>query len=76
MADTYASKEEYIVKLKEIIDAESKIDRLNTEVIAESNIEYEFEEILEIYCRMKLRVPKTNQQHIRENTMLSIVIPI
>ena len=64
------------MKLKEIIDAESKIDRLNTEVIAESNIEYEFEEILEIYCRMKLRVPKTNQQHIRENTMLSIVIPI
>ena len=37
---------------------------------------FEFEEVLEIYCRMRMRVPKTNQQHIREQTILSVVIPI
>lgn len=66
MPDTYETKEEYIKKLKELIDAESEIDRLNTEVIAEKDVVFEFEETLEIYCRIKLRVPKTYQAHIRE----------
>ena len=66
MPVTFDTKEEYILKLKELIDAETAIDQLRTEVIAEKDIEFEFEEILEIYCRMKLRVPKTNQAHIRE----------
>ena len=60
MPDTYDTKEEYVEKLKELIDAETEIDRLNTEVIAEKDVTFEFEETLEIYCRMKLRVPKTN----------------
>ena len=35
MHETYDSKEDYITKLKELIDTEAEIDRLNTEVIAE-----------------------------------------
>lgn len=52
------------------------VDRLNTEMIAEENIEFVFEEILHIYCRIKMRVPKAIQQHIRSNAILSVVIPI
>ena len=50
----------YMKMLKQILDAEEKVDRLNTEVIAEDNVTFVFEgEILEIYCRISMRVPKT-----------------
>ena len=76
MLDTYDNKDDYIRKLQELIDMEAEIDRLNTEVIAESGVSFVFEEVLEIYCRLKLRVPKTNQQYLREQAILSVVIPI
>ena len=63
--------------LKQILDAEEKVDRLNTEVIAEDNVAFVFEgEILEIYCRISMRVPKTIQQHVTQHAILSVVIPI
>ena len=62
--------------LKQIINAEEQVGRLNTEVIAEENVAFVFEEILEIYCRISMRVPKTIQQHITQHAILSVVIPI
>ena len=47
--------------LYQILKAEEKVDRLNTEVIAEEKVDFVFEEILEIYCRIRMRVPKTIQ---------------
>lgn len=38
---------------------EAEVEKLNTEMIAEKNIYFEFEEQLEIYCRLRLEVPKT-----------------
>lgn len=54
---------------------EAEVEKLNTEMIAEKNIYFEFEEQLEIYCRLRLEVPKTIQQQIREHVILSVVIP-
>ena len=63
--------------LEQILDAEEKVDRLNTEVIAQKEIDYVFEgKILEIYCRISMRVPKSMQQHMTKNAILSVVIPI
>ena len=62
--------------LKQIINAEEQVDRLNTEVIAKENVTFVFEEILQIYCRISIRVPKTIQQHITQHAILSVVIPI
>ena len=36
----------YMKMLEQIINAEEKVDRLNTEVIAEENVAFVFEEIL------------------------------
>ena len=44
--DTFETKQEYVQKLKELVETEAEIDKLNTEVIAEKNIQYEFEERL------------------------------
>lgn len=57
----FASKHDYICKLKELLIIESEVERLSIEMIAEKNIEYVFEERLEIYSRLRLRVPKTIQ---------------
>lgn len=73
---TFGSKQQYLEKLQEMIEKEAVIERLAVETVAEADIEFEFEEILEIYCRMRLRIPKTHQKHLRENTMLRVVIPI
>ena len=60
----FENKKTYIKMLYQILKAEEKVDRLNTEVIAEEKVDFVFEEILEIYCRIRMRVPKTIQQHI------------
>ena len=73
---TFASKEEYLAKLEEMLEKEAEIDRLSVETIAEKDVEFVFEERLEIYSRLRLRVPKTHQQHIRENTNLRVVIDV
>ncbi len=57
---TFDSKQEYLLKLQEMLEKESLIDRLNVEIIAEKDVQFKFEERLEIYCRMRLRVPKTH----------------
>ena len=43
-------------------------------MIAEKNIPFKFEERLEIYSRLLLRVPKTIQQQIKDHVILSVVI--
>ena len=40
MPDTFEDKQSYIRKLQELIESEANIERLNTEVIAESNVEF------------------------------------
>ena len=61
----FESRVAYMKMLEQLINAEEQVDRLNTEVIAEENVAFVFEgEILEIYCRISMRVPKTIQQHI------------
>ena len=37
---------------------------------------FDFEELHKICCKIKLKVPKTNEQYIREGVILSVVIPI
>lgn len=76
MPKVFRDQNEYLEKLKEVINAEAEINRLSIESIAEAGIRFEFEEVLEIYCRMRLRVPKTNQQFLKEHTALEVVIPI
>jgi len=56
----FKDKHEYLEKLVELLEKESLIERLNVETIAETNVQFEFEEVLEIYCRMRLRVSKTH----------------
>jgi len=55
----FADKHDYIAKLSELLMMEAEVEKLNTEMIAEKNIYYEFEEQLEIYCRLRLEIPKT-----------------
>ena len=43
---TFENRVAYIKMLKQIINAEEKVDRLNTEVIAKDNVAFVFEEIL------------------------------
>ena len=76
MPTIFDDKRDYVEKLQELIETEAQINRLSIESIAEKDVEFTFEEILDIYCRMKLRVPKTNQQFIREQAVLKVVIPI
>ena len=58
---TFSSKKVYLEKLEELLDGEAEIERLSTETVAEEGVEFQFEEQLEIYCKMRLRVPKTHQ---------------
>ena len=74
--ERFECKLDYMRKLLELLRAEAEVEKLNTEVIAEEAIKYEFKERLEIYCRIEMRIPKTNQQHIRPQVLLSVVIPI
>jgi len=43
---TFENRIAYMKMLKQIINAEEQIDRLNTEVIAEDKVAFVFEEIL------------------------------
>lgn len=61
MPRIFDDKQAYVDKLEQLIETESEINRLSMESIAENDVSFTFEEILDIYCRMKLRVPKTNQ---------------
>ena len=72
----FDDKQAYVNKLEQLIETESEINRLSMESVAEKDISFTFEEMLDIYCRMKLRVPKTNQQFIREHVLIKVVIPI
>jgi len=72
----FDTKEFYLFKLQEFLDKEAEIERLSLETIAEANVAFEFEERLKIYCKMKLRVPKTHQQQLREHALLKVVIPV
>lgn len=72
----FDTKEFYLFKLEEFLDKEAQIERLGLETIAETNVAFEFEERLKIYCKMRLRVPKTHQQHLREHGLLRVVIPV
>ena len=76
MPTIFDSKQEYLDKLEEMLEKEAVIARLNVETIAEAGVEFQIDEILDIYCKMTLRVPKTHQQHFREYAMLRVVIPI
>ena len=43
---TFENRVAHMKILKQIIDAEEKVDRLNTEEIAEDNVAFVFDEIL------------------------------
>ena len=48
-------------KLTQLVRTEAEINKLMVESVAEKDVQFVFEEVLDIYCRRKLRVPKTNQ---------------
>ena len=43
-------------------------------MIAAKNVSYVFEERLQIYSRLKLKIPKKLHEYIRVHTTLSVVI--
>lgn len=70
----FASKQDYVSKLTELLMVEAECERLKTEAVAASNISFVFEERLEIYSKLRLKIPKTIQQHIRQYVILSVAI--
>jgi hypothetical protein len=50
----FASREDYIAKLIELVVVEAHCEKLNTEMIAAKNIPFLFEERLEIFSRLRL----------------------
>ena len=70
----FATKEDYVAKLTELLFVEAECERLNTEMIAEKNIRFTFKERLAIYCTLWMEIPKTIQQQIRDHVILSVVI--
>ena len=53
---------------------QAECERLNVEMIAEKNVSYVFEERLQIYSKIRLKIPKRLQTYIRQNTIMSVVI--
>lgn len=70
----FASKRDYVSKLSELLMVEAECERLKTESVAASGIEFAFEERLEIYSKLRLKIPKTHQQHIRQHVIMSVAI--
>ena len=50
----FASKQDYIAKLIELLVVEAECEKLNTEMTAARNIPFHFEERLEIYSKLHL----------------------
>lgn len=70
----FASKHDYISKLTELLMIEAECERLKTESIAARDIQFVFEERLQIYSKLRLKIPKSLQQHIRQYVILSVAI--
>ena len=70
----FASKIDYISKLIELLMVEAESERVRTESVAQKDIQFVFEQRLEIYSRLLLKIPKSVQQYIRKNVILSVVI--
>ena len=70
----FASKTDYIMKLIELVKVEAECERIDSEMLALSNISFNFEERFEIFTKLCLQVPRDHQEHIRENTLLSVII--
>ena len=75
MPNTYKDRKHYLRTIKELIDTEAELERLQIETIAEKDVDYVFEERLKVYSRIRMRVSKTNQEHLREHTALGVAIP-
>ena len=72
---TFSNMKLYLDKLSELVLNEANYSRLETEIVAEKDVEFEFEERLDIYSKLRLRVSKQNQKHLRENALLRVMIP-
>ena len=70
----FETKQDYISKLSEMLLVQAECDRLSVEMVAEKNVSYVFEEKLQIYSRMKLKIPKKLHEYIRQHTVMSVVI--
>ena len=70
----FASKTDYVSKLTELLRMEAESERLRIEMIAQRGISFTFVERLPIYSKLRLEIPKTIQQHIRNHVLLSVVI--
>lgn len=72
---TYKDRKQYLRTIKELIDTEAELERLQIETIAEKDVDYVFEERLKVYSRIRMQVSKANQEHLREHTSIAVVIP-
>lgn len=54
MPERFATKFDYVEKLKELLLIEAECDRVSTEVVAEPDVYFQFEECLKIYSRLLL----------------------
>ena len=57
---TFSNMKLYLDKLSELVLNEANYSRLETEIVAEKDVEFEFEERLDIYSKLRLRVSKQN----------------
>ena len=52
---------DYVSKLTELLMIEAESERLRTEMVAQRDISFTFLERLEIYSRLRLKIPKAIQ---------------
>jgi len=73
----FEDKQAYMEMLYKLLEAEEKFNNLNTEVVAKENVSFEFEEShSDVCCNITMRVPKTIEQNLTKNTIISVVIEI
>ena len=70
----FERKEDYVSKLTELLMTEAESERLRTEMIAQRGISFTFIERLQIYSKLRLQIPKTIQQHIRNHVLISVLL--
>ena len=72
--DGEGDSELYLQKLNEMVQNEDQFSQIDSEIVAEKDVEFEFEERLKIYSRLKMKVSKKNQKYLRKNALLRVVI--
>ena len=74
MPQRFESKRDYVAKLAELLLVQAECERANIEMVSAKNVRFMFNERLEIYSKLTLKIPKALQSHIRPNVIMSVAI--